>query len=342
MNLKLMDENSIKQYLLGTLREDDREEVEKRLLTDEEYFQEVLSAEDNLIEDYLSGNLSNQERDKFEAYFMTVPEHREAVRNARILREHFFEQIDLRSFNEKANSAKVSWWHSFIGSINGFRFIPQTAIATLLVMLVLAVVWKASLREPSQPEIANNIKQQSDTNNQILNETPKADIGNNKVPENSSVASSSNNVVNEVKQPSKQKEIKQQQKQPYPKQLIAQVGLYPNSMMSLPTLPELIIKPGTQIARLTVFLDPNIDDNSYRDYQVELRSFERGSEIETQSNEKSLIWGPKKVEVKNKKIILDFPTSLLKRTTFYIVLYGKNENAERENIGTYNFKTVWK
>ena len=75
-------ETVIKRYLLGELNEDDREQVEQRLITDRNYFDEVLLVEEELLEDYVSGLLSQQERDLFLQNYLSAPRQQQKLRIA--------------------------------------------------------------------------------------------------------------------------------------------------------------------------------------------------------------------------------------------------------------------
>jgi hypothetical protein len=78
----------LRQYLLGQLAEELREETETRLLEKEEVFEELLIAEDELSDDYLAGKLSADEKTRFEQHFLSTPERIEKLRFARAFKRH--------------------------------------------------------------------------------------------------------------------------------------------------------------------------------------------------------------------------------------------------------------
>lgn len=57
------------RFLLGELSEEEQAQVEERFLSDNEFFEEVLSAEDDLIDQYLLGQLRGERRERAEALF---------------------------------------------------------------------------------------------------------------------------------------------------------------------------------------------------------------------------------------------------------------------------------
>jgi len=78
----------IRQYLLGRLPESGSAGLEERLLTDSEFYEELLISEEELIDAYLAGRLSAAERQDFENHFMISPERQEKVRFARALKRY--------------------------------------------------------------------------------------------------------------------------------------------------------------------------------------------------------------------------------------------------------------
>src|SRR5437588_450604 len=81
-------QDQIKRYLLGELDDGTRAQVEQKLLSDGEVFEELLVAEDEIIDDYASGRLDLEERADFEAHFLATPDRQQKLRFARALHRH--------------------------------------------------------------------------------------------------------------------------------------------------------------------------------------------------------------------------------------------------------------
>ncbi len=80
------DQETFRDYLLGSLAGEDLEGFEERLLTEDEEFEELLaSAEDELFDQYVAGHLTKDERIAFEKQFLITTERREDVDFARTL-----------------------------------------------------------------------------------------------------------------------------------------------------------------------------------------------------------------------------------------------------------------
>lgn len=72
-----MSGQTIKRYLLGTLNDSHRIQLEKRLLNDGELFEELLISEDELVDEYVRGRLTQDEKRQFESHFLiTADRHR--------------------------------------------------------------------------------------------------------------------------------------------------------------------------------------------------------------------------------------------------------------------------
>lgn len=85
MALNAHDRDGLRQYLLRQLAEDQQEYTEKRLLTDDEFFEELEIAEDELSDDYVSNELTPDQRRRFEQFFLISPERHGKLRFARAL-----------------------------------------------------------------------------------------------------------------------------------------------------------------------------------------------------------------------------------------------------------------
>jgi CHAT domain-containing protein/lipoprotein NlpI len=88
MKVEDNDVKELRDYLLGALGDEGQERVEKRMLGEDDFFEQVLVAEDELVDDYLEGSLSKSERERFEKYFLIAPERRQKLRFAAALRNH--------------------------------------------------------------------------------------------------------------------------------------------------------------------------------------------------------------------------------------------------------------
>jgi hypothetical protein len=88
MGHKPFNEVLMRRYLLGNLRGKRLARIERRLLSDEQFFDELIIAEDELTDEYLLDQLTTRERLEFETRFLAIPERRQKLRFSRALRSY--------------------------------------------------------------------------------------------------------------------------------------------------------------------------------------------------------------------------------------------------------------
>lgn len=77
MALNNQDQAQIRQYLLGKLSEAEQEQIEERLMVEDELFDEFEASKDDLVEEYRAGDLGRAERDWFESHYLASAEGRQ-------------------------------------------------------------------------------------------------------------------------------------------------------------------------------------------------------------------------------------------------------------------------
>jgi hypothetical protein len=124
--------NVIRKYLLGQTSEDERLNLEERLLADDDTYEELLILEDELTDEYLRGQLSQTERKNFETHFLSTPSRLEKLRFAKAVRGH------LATHAQSKKQTKTSPLVSF------FRNPVLTyAVAFAAILLIVSVSWIA-------------------------------------------------------------------------------------------------------------------------------------------------------------------------------------------------------
>ncbi len=130
MSENLENTNQLRKYLLGQIADEDvLSRIEKRLLTDREFFCELETVEDRLIEDYAGNLLVGKELESFNRLFLNVPERREKIRLTRALCELAREE----KLEKKKN-----------GLFYGWIFSPQAAFGMLILCAVAIglLIWQ--------------------------------------------------------------------------------------------------------------------------------------------------------------------------------------------------------
>jgi hypothetical protein len=91
MEQRSLDDALIKRYLLGDTSPEEQEQLEQRLLIDEEFIEQLSMTRTDMVDDYVFANLSAKEREQFEKYFLSTPEHRQMLKTAGALASRFEE-----------------------------------------------------------------------------------------------------------------------------------------------------------------------------------------------------------------------------------------------------------
>lgn len=141
----------LRAYVLGEIGDDERETIEKRLMTDEDFFRELSLVEEMVVQDYADGKLSATQRENFERCFLISDENRQKLRFARALRK-FVDEAAAETEDEFQKKP------SFFEALKAFFLSPVPA--AIIVLIIVAVgglwIWKSSLSNRSESLIALN------------------------------------------------------------------------------------------------------------------------------------------------------------------------------------------
>ena len=77
MALNNNDQTRIREYLLGKLNDDEQQQIEERLIVEDDLFQEFEISKGELVEEYCANELSRDEHQWFEHHFLASPEGKE-------------------------------------------------------------------------------------------------------------------------------------------------------------------------------------------------------------------------------------------------------------------------
>jgi hypothetical protein len=83
------DKQEMRNYLLGTLDSDRKKQLEQRILSVPEVYEELAIVEEELIDQYVAGGLSKLERQQFETHFPITAERQKNLRFGQLLKRYF-------------------------------------------------------------------------------------------------------------------------------------------------------------------------------------------------------------------------------------------------------------
>ena len=151
----------LRQYLLGELPTDSQQSVEETLLTDDDFYQELLIVEDDLVDEYLAGTLPAGARERFEGHFLLTPARRQKLAFSSAFRKYVADEAEAsQPFESDAEAARPV-------EPDGPRLTPgrgapsffarrpvlSWALAATLLLAVSTTVWIATRdgRAPAAP-----------------------------------------------------------------------------------------------------------------------------------------------------------------------------------------------
>ena len=127
----------MRRYLLGELPESESNELELRVLHDDETFEEMWEIENRLVDGYVRGSLSPADRDSFERHYQASPVHRQRVAVARNL------IAEADGFRAAAIPiAPKAPWGARVSEKLGFSILSwQSALAAAVLLFAMCSLW---------------------------------------------------------------------------------------------------------------------------------------------------------------------------------------------------------
>jgi hypothetical protein len=129
----------IRQYLLGELGEEKRERFEERFITDREFKEQVLLAEDALVESYLNDELSEEDRQRFRTHFLSTPQQVQKLQIAQAVNRYF--SVEAAAHSPPGLTQRLPPWLTSL--LRPERRSLAYAGAGLLVLCAVVVGWLA-------------------------------------------------------------------------------------------------------------------------------------------------------------------------------------------------------
>lgn len=369
MKANQQEEGRLREYLLGDLSEDAKERLEKRLMTDDEDFQELLIEEDELVDDYVRDRLSAHDRLQFENHFLCTPERRGKLRFSATLREYLRAYWKTRSRHgdfSKTGRRLSSLWDWLLKLIP--HPTPAWGAASAAVVLVVATgIWSAlgysriqrqldqfsagreELRRQRdvlqlrlEAEIARGDEGPSPVDVTVEDEpVGPAGVASAAVPEvvpreppvDSTVEDEGVSDVIVAAAPLRGEPIREATPVPPPR---AVASLDPTTFTLTPGL----LRGTGQSTRVRVSSDANlvalsldIGLDEYPQYRAVLHEA-AGDEI----------WAQSKLEARNEPtgamVVLTLPSQLLATGDYYVTLDGVTDDGSTEGLGRYDFRVL--
>ena len=157
-----VDKQEMRNYLLGTLEVDRRAALEERILSDPQFYEELLVSEEDLIDQYLGNKLSPSERQQFETYFLITAERQNNLRFGRLLRRYLdsqpapvsSEEIPVAVRRTETHAPAKTFLPFAAGSFGRTAAIAMSAAVVAAVGIILVLCWISSRK--TQPQVVQN------------------------------------------------------------------------------------------------------------------------------------------------------------------------------------------
>lgn len=128
-------EKTIRKYMLGELEQGRRRRLERKLLTDAEFFERVSVVENEVIYDYLIGAISEREAKQLEANFLSTPEGQQKLRFLGALKK------SVEGLPEPAPPLPLSWKRLLPDFLRQPSPLAKTSGAFAALLIAVAATW---------------------------------------------------------------------------------------------------------------------------------------------------------------------------------------------------------
>lgn len=138
----------LRSYLLGKLSDDEQQNIEERLLVDDDFVEQMMIVEEDLVDSYTSGTLPSSEREAYQKLFLATEEGKQKAQISKVLKNQ------LAEFRSQAE-ARPNLLSRMKEAMGQFFSPPVLATAAALLVVSLGVYnWWMFFH---QPDFSNGI-----------------------------------------------------------------------------------------------------------------------------------------------------------------------------------------
>lgn len=328
-------EATFKRYLLGKISGEELTQLEMRLLTDGEFFDQLQVAEEELVDDYLEGALSSEDRREFEASFLSTPAGYEQVELARSLKEY----AQNRYFAKRAQQAVIgetsqSWWRMPMIFFRSRFKQAGYMLPVLALLLLLMMAWLTRRALQLQSEVdrlhAEQAASQRGTT-ELQGEIAELNAKSKELTDNLQQERERSSILDQQLADLRTKPKEDEQVDPLQRLATLTVMLDSGSVRS--SIKRKTLMPGPDLERVTFRLKLRADD--YKRYKAVLES-DNGQAVWTEQSLKPQTTG------RVRSVPLTVPAESLPSGDYVIRLSGVTDEGRFEDIGSYYFRVLRK
>lgn len=323
MSLENGQINLIRRYLLEDLSEEERQQIEQLLMSKDDFYQELLYAEDNLIDDYIFGRLPEEDQPKFKKRFLKVPELRQSVSLATALRKHALETKPVVVVPASAPSQPA-----FFDSLRSF--LTRPAVGFALSGMLLGVVGLDAWLLKKNSELRNRIGSLEARLSAPPISDPQQELRAAR-ERNKQLQAELDRQQHLLTEESRRRQLAEEQlKGPTRPTEVGGTGVLAVTLVSGAVRESGTTKRiavGPDIGRVQFKLDLAARD--YHGYSVSLQTVEGKRK-----------WSSNKVRLTADQVVFEVPAKILTLGDYRIVLSGVKSPGAREEIDNFYFRVV--
>jgi murein DD-endopeptidase MepM/ murein hydrolase activator NlpD len=313
-----LNEQSIRQYLLGELSEQEQIQIEDRAFADQSVLEQIQAVEQDLIDDYVSGDISLQERRGFQIHFLASAERKKKIAFAKTLATVVNEKPAPVIAVSTAPSWRAKFAAFFTQPVTAYSF----ALASVLLLFVGSWLVVDRLRLRSEISQLRNAQESQTAQNRQL----EKDLADERF-RNQELMANRGTPPQQTPAPETQPQTPQQPTTPNSPVVVA-LSLLPGISRGSNSVPRVAIGKDVNMVQLQIGIDPQ---ESYRRYRVELRTA-NGQHVLAQGN----------LSARGRRIPLSVPASVLGNGRYELTLKGITESGATEDVGFYYFEVAKK
>jgi len=336
MEKQIYNDESIAQYLLGSLPEEETERFDELYFVDDEFAERLNAVENDLVDTYVRGELSSQKLERFDAYYLASPKRREKVHVARAFQIHAEKAVAAGhvTFAPGPSQVNATSDNSFPQRrlLWSFFTVPRLALTAAAILGLAGVGWlefelsrlRSQVDQAQAPRIA--LEQREKELRELLERQQRASSATEKELER---------VREEKDRLERQMALERQIAKSQSAPLLANLNIAPHKLAA-PTraagqVTTISLPHGTDYVVLQVELEP--DD--YPSYNAALL---------TQPGKRPAVWKRERLKSRalgeSKVIEIIIPASILKSQEYLLAVTGISDGGVAEGERGYLFKVV--
>lgn len=338
MSKQTYNNQTITEYLLGSLPETETERFDELSITNDEFAETLKAAEKDLVDAYVLGELTGAKLERFKFHYLASPLRREKVNFAQAFqalaeKNAPAQEAEVRSEDaaKRSKKTKTSGWFSALSVFTDRRFALQWGFAAMALAFLIGGGWLALenlrlRRQMSQTQARRDALGQREQ--ELQTELEGQRVTNSKTEQElAHVREERARLEGELRKEQEQRTAKQG---PAPAGVSIASFILAPQMRGAGQIQTLSIPSHTDSVAMRLELEPN----KYPAYRVALLD---------QSNNQTL-WRSRQLKARvagdGKTLGIRFPASLLKPRVYMLRVSGVSANGASENISDYPFKVV--